>query len=113
MSINFSDENISEFRQKSNTLEEILLKNGLGLYVDYLSKIRIAAENKNELEFKEIVISRELFGGSGALWEIHIENPIEYQNFNKHFSEYVKFFIQMGIRNGRVKQIQETINKLS
>ena len=72
--INFSDKNVSELILKSDLLGQTLIDNGLGFYTDYLSKIRLAAENKNESEFKKLVVSPELFGGSGALWEIHIEN---------------------------------------
>jgi len=78
-------------------------------YADYLSQIRIAADNKNESEFEKLVISRELFGGSGALWEIHIENPTEHQKFNRQFSEYLDLITAMGIRNERVRQIQKTL----
>ena len=111
--IDFSDKNVSELTLKSNLLGQILIDNGLGFYVDHLSQIRIAADNKNESEFKKLVISRELFGGAGALWEIHIENPIEYKKFNKHFTEYIDLLTRMGIKNGRVKQIRNTMPKLN
>lgn len=110
--IDFSDENISELIQKSDRLGQILIDNGLGFYIDYLTQIRLAADNKNESEFEELVIRRELFGGSGALWEIYIENPTEYKKFNKLFTEYIALLTKMGIRNGRVRQIQKTMPKL-
>jgi hypothetical protein len=111
--IDFSDENVSELTLKSDLLGQTLIDNGLGFYVDHLSKIRLSADKKNESEFREFVISRELFGGAGALWEIHIENPTEYKKFNKQFSEYVDLLTRMGIRNGRVKQIRKTMQKLN
>jgi len=110
--INFSDENVSELAQKSDLLGQTLIDNGLGNYVDHLSRIRLAADNKNESEFKDLVLSRELFGGAGALWEIYIESPTEYKKFNAQFSEYVELLTRMGIRNGRVKQIRKTMQKL-
>jgi hypothetical protein len=111
--INFSEKNIAELNQKSDLLGQTLIENEMGFYVDYLSQIRLAAYNKNESEFKKLVISRELFGGSGALWEIHIENLTEYRKFNKQFSEYINLITEMGIRNGRVRQIQKTMPKLN
>jgi len=111
--IDFSEKNIAELTRKSDLLGQTLIENGMGFYVDYLSQIRLAADNKNESEFKKLVISRELFGGSGALWEIHIENPTEYSKFNKLFSEYIDLITQMGIRNGRVRQIQKTMPRLN
>jgi hypothetical protein len=113
ISIDFSDENVTELTLKSDLLEQTLIENGKGFYVDHLSQIRLAADNKNESEFRKLVISRELFGGAGALWEIYIENPTEYKKFNKQFSEYVDLLTRMGIRNRRVKQISKTMHKLN
>jgi len=110
--IDFSELNLSELNLKSDLLGQTLIENGHGFYVDHLSQIRLVAENKNESKFKKLVISRELFGGTGALWEINIENPTEYQKFNKQFSEYIDLIIQMGIKNGRVKQVRKTMRKL-
>jgi hypothetical protein len=111
--IDFSEQNVSELTRKSDLLGQTLIDNGLGFYVDYLSQIRLAADNKNELKFKKLVISRELFGGAGALWEIHIENQIEYKKFNKQFTEYIDLLKRMGIKNGRVNQIRKTMPKLN
>ena len=109
--IDFSDKNISELTLKSDLLGQTLIDNGLGFCVDHLSQIRIAADNKNEAEFRKLVISRELFRGAGALWEIHIENPTEYKKFNNQFTEYIDLLKRMGIKNGRVNQIRKTMPK--
>ncbi|MBR9831441.1 hypothetical protein GYB57_04780 [bacterium] len=111
--IDFSDENVSELTRKSDLLGQTLIDNGLGFYVDYLSAIRLAAENKNETEFKKLVISRELFGGSGALWEIHIENPTEYRKFNNQFCEYLDLISEMGIKHRALKQTRKLMPKLN
>lgn len=111
--IDFSEQNVSELTRKSDILGQILIDNGLGFYVDHLSQIRLSADNKSEPEFRKLVVSRELFGGSGALWEIHIENPTEYKKFNKHFTEYIDLLKRMGIKNGRVNQIRKTMPKLN
>lgn len=113
VTIDFTDENVAELTLKSDLLGQTLIDNGIGFYIDHLSQIRLAADNKNEAEFKKLVISRELFGGSGALWEIHIENPTEYKKFNKQFTEYVDLLTRMGIKNGRVKQIRKIMPKMN
>lgn len=110
--IDFSESYVSQLIEMSDSLGQTLIDNGFGFYVDYLSKIRLAAENSNEIDFKKLVISSELFGGSGALWEIYIENQKEYLKFNRLFTEYVELLIQMGIKSGRVKQIFRTMPKL-
>lgn len=110
--INFSDDNISELIKKTDLLCQTLINNGYGFYVDYLTQIRMSAENKNESKFRELVISRELFGGSGALWEIDIQDSTEYQKFNIQFRDYINLITLMGIKNGRIKQIQKIMPKL-
>jgi hypothetical protein len=110
--IDFADENIAVLNKRTDSLCQTLIDNGYGFYVDYLIKIRISAENKNEEKFRELVISRELFGGSGALWEINIDDSTEYEKFKGQFTEYIDLITFMGIKNGRVKQIQKIMPKL-
>ena len=78
-----------------------------------LSQRLLLANQKNEMNFKKLVISRELFGGAGALWEFQIENPTGYKRCNNQFLEYIDLLIRMAIRNGSVKQLQKTIPKLN
>jgi len=65
------------------------------------------------MNFKKLVISRELFGGAGALWEFQIENPTGYKKFNNQFSEYIDLLIRMAIRNASVKQLRKRMPKLN
>lgn len=109
----FGEKNINDLRKQTDLLSQILNKNGMEFRADYLYLIILAAENRNELEFKKLVISRDLFGGSGALWEINIESQTEYINFNKQFCKYIDLITRMGIRNKRVKQIQKIMPKLN
>jgi hypothetical protein len=111
--IDFSEQIVSELTQKSDLLGQTLIDNGLGFYVDYLAQIRLAAYNKNESKFKKLVISRELFGGAGALWEIHIENTTEYRKFNDQFCEYLDLISRMGIRHRALRQTRKLMPKLN
>lgn len=110
--IDFSENNITELIMQSDLLGIILSENGMVFHADYLSLIIKAAHNRDETEFKKLVISRNLFGGSGALWEIYIENKTQYNKFNKEFTKYIDVITRMGIKNGRVKQIQNIMPKL-
>jgi len=111
--IDFSDKNISELTLKSDLLGQTLIDNGLGFYVYHLSQILLSADKKNELEFRKLVISRELFGGAGALWEIHIDNTKEYRKFNKQFCEYLDLISRMGIKHKALKQTRKLMTKLN
>ena len=110
--INFSEKNITRLMNLSDLICEILIKNQMVFYADYLSLINLSAKKKDEAEFKNLIISRNLFGGSGALWEIYIENKDEYNRFNKLFCEYIDVITQMGIKNKRIMQIRKTMHKL-
>jgi len=111
--IDFSEQNVLELTQKSDLLGQTLIDNGFGFYVDYLSKIRLAASNENESEFRKLVISRELFGGAGALWEIYIEDATEYKKFNRQFCEYLDLFSRMGIKHRALIQTRKLMPKLT
>lgn len=106
--IDFADENIEKLAKLTIELGETLIRANLGFYVDYLSCIRLAAEQHDIETFKKKVISRELFGGSGALWEIWIEDNQLRQTFNKQFCEYVDLLKKMGIRNGRINHLRKS-----
>lgn len=109
--IDFSDENIESLNKLSNQLGDTLIKSGYGFGVDYLSQIRLAADRHDNEEFRKLVISRELFGGSGAIWEIWIEDKQLQSQFNKQFCDYVDLLKTMGIRNGRVNQVRSYFKK--
>jgi len=110
--IDFSDKNVSDLTVKSDLLGQTLINNGLGFYVDHLSQIRLSANKKNETEFRKLVVSRELFGGAGALWEIHIENQSEYRKFNRLFCDYLDLLYRMGIKDRALKQTRKIMPKL-
>jgi hypothetical protein len=111
--MDFSVQKLSELTLKSHLLQQTLIDNECEVHIHHLSQILLSANQKNETDFKKLVVSRELFGGAGALWEIHIANPTEYQKFNNQFSEYIDLLIRMGIRNARVLYIRKTMPKLN
>ena len=106
--IDFADENIEELSKLTIELGDTLIRANLGIYVDYLSCIRLAAEQHDIETFKKKVISRELFGGAGALWEIWIEDKQLRRTFNEQFCEYVDLLKKMGIRNERINQVRKS-----
>ena len=111
--IDFSDENISNLNKQTQLLKQVLIKNDIEYYSNHLNDILLATEYKNEAKFKELVISRELFGGSGALWEIHIENSNEYNKFNNIFINYIDLITKMGIKHNRISQTKKILQKIN
>lgn len=105
--IDFSDDNVERLTKLLDELEDTLIKAHFGNYVDYLSQIRLTTENHDSETFKKLIISRELFGGAGALWEIWIEDKKSRELFNKQFCEFVDILKEMGIKNARVNQVRK------
>ena len=106
--IDFTHENIEKLTKLTIELGDTLIRSNLGIYVDNLSGIRLAAEQHDTETFKKKVISRELFGGAGALWEIWIEDKQLRRTFNEQFCEYVDLLKKMGIRNERINQVRKS-----
>jgi len=104
--IDFSNANVEAFSELSDKLGDTLIKAGFGSYIDNLSQIRLAAGKHDEETFKKLVVSRELFGSSGALWEIWIDDKQYKAQFNKLFADYIDLLKQMGIRNKRMNQVR-------
>ena len=109
--IDFSENNIKALTKLSDELGDILIKSGYGYVVDYLSQIRMSADNHDNEKFKTLVISRELFGGSGAIWEIWIDDTELRKQFNKLFCDYIDLLKKMGIKNGRINQVRKYFDK--
>ena len=109
--IDFSDENVAALTKLSDQLGDTLIKSGFGFGADHLSQITLAADRHDNEEFKKLVISRELFGGSGAIWEIWIEDKQLQNQFNRQFCDYIDLLKKMGIRNGRVNQVRSYFKK--
>ena len=109
--IDFSDDNVEALTKLSDQLGDTLIKAGYGYGVDHISQIRLAADRQDDEAFKNLVISRELFGGAVAIWEIWIENKQLRKIFNKQFCDYVDLLKIMGIKNERIDQIRMDFDK--
>jgi hypothetical protein len=105
--IDFSVDNVERLTNLLDELGDTLIKAHFGNYVDYLSQIRLTTENHDTEAFKKLIISRELFGGAGALWEIWIEDKKLRELFNKQFCEFVDIIKEMGIRDARINQVRK------
>lgn len=104
--IDFSDHKVQILSNLTDQLGDTLIKSGFGCYVDHLSAIRLSADKGDKEEFKKLVVSPELFGGAGALWEVWIEDNELRQKFKQQFCRLVDHLKEMGIRNGRVDQVR-------
>lgn len=111
--IDFSELNIKLLDDLTEKLKTILVQNSFWIYTDLLEKIKIAAQSKNEDDFITFLTDNALFGGSGALWEIYIDDKNERLGFNKIFCQYIDHIKSMGIKNERIAQVRKTLPLLT
>jgi hypothetical protein len=98
---------VKKLSESTDKLGDILIKAGFGSMVDHLFQIRLAAERGDTASFKKLVISRELFGGSGAMWEIWIDDKQLQVKFKKQFCAFVDLLRVMGINSKRMNQVRK------
>ena len=110
LSIDFSDDNVNALSRLTVALGDTLIKAGFGMHVDTLTQIRLAAERREQDIFVKQVTSRELFGGSGAIWELWISDPDLQLTFERQFCEFVDHLKKMGIDNSRINQVRQDFN---
>ncbi len=110
--IDFSEAKISLLIKLTERLNDILTTTNFFTYINSLEDIKNSAISKNEDDFIEFVVCNALFGGSGALWEIYIENEYKRIEFNRLFCSYIDNLKLMGINNDRINQIRETLPQL-
>ena len=108
--MDFSETNLENLTRISDELGEILLRADLSFYIDFLSEIKLSAERHESKLFKKLVLSVEIFGGSGALWEIGIEEKQLQTKFERLFCEYIDLLKKMGIKSSRVNQVRKLLH---
>ena len=106
----FSEENVTELSNIMDALGDILIQTGFGNYVDHLSQIRLAAKRHDDENFYNYVVNRGSFGGSGAIWEIWIENKDQRKEFEKRLCYFIDHLKKMGINNARIDQVRDSFH---
>ena len=103
--LNFSEENIESLTKSVTELKDVLTKIGTSLGQQTLTNVLASAMKKDSKIFKENVLTNELFGGAGALWELYCGNDNLQSEFQNKFNEFCQDLIRIGIKNRRIKQI--------
>ena len=75
--------------------------------IPYLEEIEAAIKSKDCELLKKLVINTELIGGAGAIWEINIYEENYKNEFDKQFPNFLDALMQIGIKNGRLKQVRD------
>ena len=100
--LNFSEENITSLSKSVTELKEVLTKVGTGLGQQELTNVLAAAIKKDAKLFKKYVLTDALFGGAGALWELHCGGDQLQSEFQNKFNKFCEDLIKIGLTNSRI-----------
>jgi hypothetical protein len=103
--LNFSEENIESLTKNVTELKDVLTKIGTSLGQQELTNVLASALKKDSKLFKKYVLTNELFGGAGALWELYCGNDNLQSEFQNKFNNFCRDLIKIGIKNRRIKQV--------
>lgn len=101
----FSDENIESLSVSVTELKDVLRKIGTSGGAQQLNNVLASAMKKDSESFRKYVLTNELFGGAGALWEIYCGNDELQAEFENRFKNFCMELKKIGIKNGRVNQV--------
>ena len=105
--LDFSDSNFEQLSKSISNLQETLATaHFFDPYVPYLDQVLNTARIKDSETFKKLVVSNELFGGSGALWEIYINDSSLDKRFKTYFTAFIESIEKIGINNKRIRQVK-------
>ena len=103
--LNFSEENIESLTKSVTELKNVLTEIGTSLGQQELTNVLASAMKKDSKLFRKYVLTNELFGGAGALWELYCGNNKLQSEFQNKFNEFCQDLISIGIKNRRIKQV--------
>jgi len=105
--IEFSEVKIERLQNSIYSLQQTLSNTDSLYYIDYLIEILNSLQQRNSTNFEKLVISNELFGGSGALWELYFSDSKQNKTFKSQFCQFIDCLEDLGINNPRIKQVKE------
>ena len=103
--LNFSEENIESLTKSVAELKNVLAEIGTSLGKQELTNILDSAMKKDSKLFRKYVLTNELFGGAGALWELYCGNDKLQSEFQILFIKFCGDLKSIGIKNQRIEQV--------
>lgn len=107
--LNFSDENIESLSESILVLKDVMMEIGVSNSSNELNSILASAMKKNSKSFIKHTLTNNLFGGSGAIWEIDCRNDILQAKFEKRFVNFCMELKNIGINNDRINQVIKSL----
>ena len=103
--LDFSEAKVHSLSESILDLKNLLNEIGTSIGSQELNNVLAAAMKKDPELFKKYVFTNELFGGSGALWEIYCGNEGLQEEFNKRFVRFCQDLKNIGIKSFTINRI--------
>lgn len=103
--LDFSDKNIESLSESVTELKSILRETGMSTGLQELTNILASAMKKDSKLFRKYILTNELFGGTGALWELYCGNDNLQTEFQNRFRKFCMELKNIGINNRRINQV--------
>ncbi len=82
-----------------------LLKNNNSLQYEYIEELILCLNNEDYLEFKKLMNANDMWGGSGAVWDVILKDNNE--RFEKSIINIIDILEKSQRLNSRVKYIRK------
>ncbi len=92
-------------------IEYILSNNGHFGQANFITILQDNLENKEFDEFYKNYNSVDMWGGSGAVWEVYFEDEIKDKEFSQHLGQLNCLMEKIGNKNERAKSTIKYLNK--
>jgi hypothetical protein len=101
-----------ELKVDINDIISILKATGHSPQATIMESALIALEMNNDLEFIRISKSIDIWGGSGAVWEVNIDDISLLKRFYNKLLNFCDILIENNIKNHWIRSRMNLLNRL-
>jgi len=93
------------------TIIKLLSEYSYPCQADYMEKVLKTVVNNNKPEFESISNTKDIWGGSGAVWEVYIKDRDKEVEFQRAMIKFIGLLNDNGIRNYGIRSIKVLFEK--
>ena len=110
--IEFTEADRENFLVIFSRLLSILCEANLPSQAEVVRKLEILSRDKKNMEFVEQLNSIDMWGGSGAVWEVHIKDDRNAREFETEMIKLINLMERANVLGRGVKPIRKLFHRL-
>ncbi|NOU62379.1 hypothetical protein [Marinifilum caeruleilacunae] len=95
------------FLEILTNLLQILKKSNIHEQAKFIEVLIVLLNQRKDEQFIDLINSVNMWGGSGAVWEVHIEDSADNRSFEKEIVNLIDFMEKINILGPGVKPIRK------